>query len=178
MTALLAAGVAASLFAGCQRVSHSEARRLVQRYNDVVSEAYRRGDAELAVPVVGPEEARKLTGLIGVRLDMGITMDSRLLALEVAEVERQRETLRVRTREQWRYRDLKIGTGEPAGAEQTASYDMLYRFTRRNGEWIMDEIRYATPPQVSGPTQAWAADARTLHAMAPAASNREAGKQP
>ena len=60
-------------------------------YNDVVSEAYRRGDARLVDSVAGPNEGKKLTGLIGVRLDLGLTLDSQLLAIEVVDVIRTRD---------------------------------------------------------------------------------------
>jgi hypothetical protein len=84
---LLFLGTCLAFTSGCNRVSQSQARQFVERYNQVVSEAYRRGDVRLVDPVVGPNEGRKLTGLIGVRLDLGITLDSRLLALDLTGFE-------------------------------------------------------------------------------------------
>jgi hypothetical protein len=121
---------------------------LVERYNRIVSEAYRRGDVKLIAPVVGPKEGKKLTGLIGVRLDFGLTLDSHLLSLEVTGVEQSNSQMRVRTKERWRYRDLKVGTGEQVGEESLDSYEMLYIFTNINKAWLVDEIRFTTPPWV------------------------------
>ncbi len=153
----------ASILAACQQVSLNEAQELVEQYNQAVSEAYRRGDAKLIDTIVGPNEGKKLTGLIGVRFDMGLTLDSHLLALEVTGVEQTKEFLRVRTRERWRYRDLKIGSGQPIGEESLDSYEMAYIFKNIEGAWKVDEIRFAAPPQVGRKTTPWGADVEVLH---------------
>lgn len=158
----LAAGVGLLLLCGCARPAFDEARQLVERYNALVSEAYRRGDIKLVDSVVGPNEGRKLTGLIGVRLDFGLTLDSQLLALEILGVEKSAAGMRVRTQERWSYRDLKIGTGEQLGQVATDSYAMVYLFIRTNQQWLVDEIQFAAPPQVSRQQPAWIADRAQL----------------
>ena len=159
---------------GCDRVSPAQARQLVERYNQVVSEAYRRGDVRLIDPVVGPNEGKKLTGLIGVRLDLGITLDAKLLSLEITGVEPGKNALRVRTKERWSYRDLKIGTGAQVGEASQDSYEMVYFFTNQNKIWLVDEIKFATPPQVGRKETPWVADRATLHGLsAPAPGNPE-----
>jgi hypothetical protein len=157
------------LLTSCSQSSNDQARKLVERYNRVVSEAYRRGDVKLIGPVVGPREGKKLTGLIGVRLDFGLTLDSHLLALEVAGVERTNNVMRVRTKERWRYRDLRIGSGEQVGEESLDSYEMLYVFTNINKAWLVDEIRFAKPPWIGRSQAPWAADRK-----APVAAARSA----
>jgi hypothetical protein len=142
--------------AGCRPSSTEEARRLVTRYNDVVSEAYRRGDVKLVDGVVGVEEGKRLTGLIGVRLDLGLTLDSHMLSLEVQGVERNRNELRVRTKERWKYCDRKIGTGAMFGEEGIDSYDMLYVFRKKDSDWLVEEIQFAAPPQVGRKPTTWA----------------------
>lgn len=137
-----------TLLTSCKQSPSQQARTLVERYNRIVSEAYRRGDVKLIAPVVGPKEGKKLTGLIGVRLDFGLTLDSHLLSLEVTGVEQSNSQMRVRTKERWRYRDLKVGTGEQVGEESLDSYEMLYIFTNINKAWLVDEIRFTTPPWV------------------------------
>lgn len=151
---------------GCARQGFDEARQLVERYNHVVSEAYRRGDAKLIEGVVGPREGKKLTGLIGVRQDLGLTLDSQLLALEVTAAARTGDELRVRTQERWSYRDRKIGTGEQVGADSTDAYEMNYLFRKINDAWLVDEIQFAAPPQVGRTTTPWVADGATLHGAA------------
>ena len=152
--------------ASCHQVSTEEAQGLVERYNRVVSEAYRRGDVRLTDSVVGPNEGKKLTGLIGVRLDMGITLDARLLALEITGVEQSKDELHVRTKERWRYRDLKIGSGEQVGEESEDSYEMLYVFTKIDRAWAVDEIRFTAPAEIGRKTMLWEADRRVLHGIA------------
>lgn len=150
---LLLAGI--PMLTACQRTSVDEARQLVEHYNQVVSEAYRRGDAKLIDPVVGPHEGKKLTGLIGVRLDFGLTLDSTLLSLEVKDVRQTTDELHVFTRESWSYRDLKIGSGEQVGEASRDSYEMLYVFKRINRTWMVDEIRYTAAPQIGRKTPTW-----------------------
>lgn len=164
-TLLLLAGCLA-LTSGCGRVSKTQARQLVERYNQVVAEAYRRGDVQLIDPVVGPNEGKKLTGLIGVRLDLGMTLDSQLLSLEVTGVEAAKNELRVSTRERWSYRDLRIGTGEQVGEASQDSYQMTYYFTNSNNAWLVDEIEFTAPPQVGRTTTSWVADRSALHGVA------------
>lgn len=144
------------LLSACGRPSQEQARKLVENYNKVVSEAYRRGDVRLIDPVVGPNEGKKLTGLIGVRLDMGLSLDSELLSLDVTDVAAEKTVLRVRTRERWHYRDRKIGTGAQVGEESIDSYEMVYLFTNMNSAWMMDEITFAAPPRVERKTTPWA----------------------
>lgn len=151
--------------AACQRVSVEEAKELVERYNRVVSEAYRRGDVGLIGPVVGPNEGKKLTGLIGARLDLGITLDAKLLSVEVTGVEQSRDGLRVRTKERWRYRDLRIGSGEQVGEESVDSYEMLYVLRPIDRAWVVDEIRFTAPPHIGRRTTPWGADSRALHSV-------------
>ncbi len=161
---------------GCQNHDLAEARQLVERYNQVVSEAYRRGDIKLVDPVVGPNEGKKLTGLIGVRLDLGITLDSRLLALEVIEVSKAKDELRVRTKERWHYRDLKIGSGQQVGEASLDNYEMLYIFKKIDKAWMVDEIKFTTPPQVSRKQTPWIADRAALHGMAGPTNAKEGAK--
>ena len=165
------------LVSGCNRVSTTQAKQLVERYNKIVSEAYRRGDVRLIDPVVGLNEGKKLTGLIGVRLDMGITLDSQLLSLEITGVEQAKDILRVQTKERWSYRDLKIGTGAQVGEASQDSYEMIYSFTNMNKTWMVDEIKFATPPQVGRTNTPWVADRRALHGLA-APPDRKETNQP
>ena len=150
----------------CRQSSEKEARTLVERYNRIVSEAYRRGDVRLIDPVVGPNEGKKLTGLIGVRLDLGITLDSQMLSLDVTGVTQGKNELRVSTRERWSYRDLKIGTGAQVGEASQDSYEMTYYFTNVNNAWLVDEIKFASPPQVGRKQTPWIADRKQLHSPA------------
>lgn len=142
-------------FNGCGPSAKDEAGRLVRHYNEVVAEAYRRGDPRLAEGVVGPKEGRKLVGLIGVRSDLGLTLDSELLSLEITGVEKNKSELRVRTRERWRYRDRKIGSGVQVGQESSDAYEMLYIFRKTEREWVVDEIQFASPPKVGRAQAPW-----------------------
>jgi hypothetical protein len=152
------------VLSACRPSAREQAHQLVTRYNQVVSEAYRRGDVKLIDPVVGPNEGRKLTGLIGVRLDMGLTLDSQLLSLEVTRVEQEPREMRVWTRERWRYCDRRIGTGQPVGEESIDTYEMLYLFKQIDRAWLVDEIKFNAPPQVGRQETPWPMDPVTQHA--------------
>ncbi|MEI7809882.1 MAG: hypothetical protein WCJ07_15495, partial [Verrucomicrobiota bacterium] len=156
-------GTCLAFTAGCDRVSPTQARQLVERYNQVVSEAYRRGDVRLVDPVVGVNEGKKLTGLIGVRSDMGITLDSKMQSLEITRVDQAKNSLRVHTKERWCYRDLKIGTGAQVGQASQDAYEMTYIFTNISQTWLVDEIKFAAPPQVGRTNTPWVADRAILH---------------
>lgn len=153
--------------ASCQRESMEEARRLVERYNRVVSQAYRLGDVTIIDSVVGPrsKDGKKLTGLIGARLDLGITLDAHLLSMEVTGVEQSKDEMRIRTKERWRYRDLKIGSGDQVGEASLDDYEMLYIFKKADRAWMVEEIRFTASPQVGRKTTPWGADRRVLHGV-------------
>ena len=170
---LLLLVVGAPALTGCGPSALAEARQLVQRYNETVSEAYRRGDARVAVPVVGANEGRKLVGLIGVRLDLGITLNSELLALEITGVEKTNKTMRVRTTERWRYRDLRIGSGAPVGEESVDSYEMLYVFEKTGKTWLADEIAFTAPPKVGRKRTPWPATPAPPQALANSTPGKE-----
>ncbi len=169
--AFLACCVAA--LASCRQSSVEQARQLVERYNTVVSEAYRRADVKLIDPVAGPNEGRKITGLIGVRLDLGLTLDSELLRLEVVGVETSKGEMRVRTRERWRYRDLRIGSGDQVGEASLDSYEMLYLFKRTGRAWLVDEIRFTAPPRVGRRQMPWLAGRASRPGPAQAINEQE-----
>lgn len=152
---------------GCSRVSPRTARNLVARYNQVVSEAYRKGDIRLIDTVVGPKapDGQRLTGLIGVRIDMGITLDARLESLAVTQVDQLKDDLHIRTTEQWRYRDLKTETGQQIGEASVDHYEMVYHFKSHKGVWLVEETSFAAPPRIGRKEVPWTVDAQDAHGM-------------
>ena len=159
--------LALTLALGCGRMSTRAANDLVAHYNEVVSEAYRKGDIRLIDSVVGlnTPDGQRLTGLIGVRSDMGLTLDAHLESLEVTGVEQIKEDLRVRTKERWRYQDLKTDTGVQVGEASVDHYEMLYHFRKLKGIWMLEETKFATPPQVGRKDVPWSMDVRDAHGM-------------
>ncbi len=155
-----------TLLTSCKQSPLQRARTLVERYNRAVSEAYRRGDAKLIDPVAGPKESKRLTGLIRIRVDFSLALDSHLLSLDVTGVEQSKAEMRVRTKERWRYRDVRIGTGEQVGEESFGIYEMLYIFTNINKAWLVDEIRFTTPPWGGRRQTPWTADRKAASAIA------------
>jgi hypothetical protein len=146
----LARAVVPSLLAlaGCHGLGDARATRLVRAYNDKVIEAFRTGDARLVEGVAGPKEAKKLTGLIGVKLDQGLTLDAQLLELRVLKMERADDAVLVETAEEWYYRERRIGSGEQIGQDSRDHYRMRYVLRRLDQRWVVDEIQFAAPPQV------------------------------
>lgn len=178
MTMILLCLTSLTGMTGCGGVSPSEARRLVERYNTVVAEAYRRGDVKLVDGVVGFEEGRKLTGLIGVRLDMGITLDSRMLSLDVMKVSHVGGELQVQTRERWRYCDRRIGTGQVVGEESEDDYTMMYHFMRCDGNWMVKCIEFSAPPKIGRRQALWSVSHGIMPTMTPVQQmdKKEGGK--
>ncbi len=107
---------------------------------------------------MGPNEGNKLRGLIGVRLDTGVTLDSTLLELEMVSVKQDERGrwLEVDTREQWHYLDRSIGTGEQVGEDSRDEYEMRYIFRKNDGRWLVDKIKFRTPPKVGRKKLLWA----------------------
>ncbi len=148
----------------CHRLSDEQAIALVNAYDRAVVEAYRTSDPKRAAGTAGEAEQRKLAGLIGVKLDQGITLDSRLLELQVLGVERDAEAIVVRTHERWYYLERRIGTGEKVGDDSTDTYEMRYRLVREGGRWVVSSIEFASPAQV-GRREVFSGEARILHGI-------------
>lgn len=163
-TAVLLAGAA------CQRgPDPAEGERLVRAYVAKVIEAYRVSDSQIVDPLVGDEQGLKLLGLIGVKRDMGITLDAQLLELVVERVEATPERIVVVTRERWQYRDRRIGSGDQVGEASIDSYQMRYRFERPEGRWLLQELSFESEPVVGRKVPSPAVDSRVLHGLPSAA---------
>lgn len=132
----------------CSGLSQHKAEALVRRYNQQLVEAYRTSDVELMDGLVGEEEGKKLTGLIGVKRDLGVTLDAELLTLEVRAVQRKGDTVDVLTDERWRYRHRRIGTGAVVGEESTDHYSLRYVLRKLRSGWVVDAVRFESPPTV------------------------------
>lgn len=154
------------LAAACGRLSDDRAVALVRHYNQQNIEAFRTGDARITEPYTGIEEGKKLLGLIGVRLDLGRTLDAELLELEVLGVARDGGAVTVRTRERWHWQERQIGTGNPVGLDSTDRYLMTYRLEKENGRWVVTGTSFAEPPVIGRPWNNWAARPQDMHGTA------------
>ena len=163
--------LAALALAGCQKgPSDAEAEEVVRRYVALVAEAYRTGDFRVAQPVVGPDELRKVAAHVGVKLDQGITLDSRLTEFKVEGVERKGDEIVVRTDERWHYLDRKIGSGAQVGQDSRDRYRMRYVLKKVDGSWVVDRTEFADRPEVGRkqvPDQAPAAAFHGIDAVQP-----------
>lgn len=161
--------LAVIICASCNsRMSNDDARRLVERYNNVVIEAYRQGDVTLIDSVVGPNEGRKLTGLIGVRTDAGVRLVSKLLSLDITSVDLQDESLTIQTREKWTYHHVNAASGKQVDEPSEDAYEMRYLFIKLDGKWMVDKIEFVTPPQVGRKSPAWSGSPMSDAAEPPA----------
>ena len=167
------------LVLGCDGASKREAVALVDNYIRAVSEAYRRVDVTLADDIVGETEGKRLTGLIGVRQDMGISLDAEALSVEVTAIEtNDGGELLVQTKETWRYRDRRIGTGQQVGAESLDHYEMLYVFKKSKGRWLVEETRFVVPPKVGRGATLWGIEHGSMMTTpAPAPGLRDGGNK-
>lgn len=159
--------VAALCACACAGPSEAELLRAVRAYDDALIEAYRTADATLLEPVAGPREAKKLLGLIGAKLDMGVTLDAELVSLEPAGVERTQDGATVHTREVWRYADRRAGSGAPVGEASQDHYLVAYLLARRDARWVVEEVRFDAAPQVGRKTATSAAPPSAFHGAGP-----------
>ncbi len=162
---------ALAALAACGGMSDADAIRLVRSYNAHVIDAFRAGDVRLIDPVVGLEEGKKLTGLIGVKLDAGVTLEAEMLELLVLGVERAKGEVIVRTEERWYYRERRIGSGEQVGQDSRDHYFMRYHLRRLEGRWVVDRIAFDRPPEV-GRTIVPVGDVSAMHGVQ---TRRDAG---
>jgi hypothetical protein len=167
---LVGATVAAAVLAACSGTSgQDEARAAVKHYLAQVAVAYRTSDVSPVDPLVGDEVGRRLLGLIGVKRDMGVALDARLLELEFTGVRVEAELLVAETRERWYYADRKLGTGEQVGPDSIDAYAMRYRFSRQQGRVVLEDLEFIAEPVVGRRTGPVELDARVLHGLPAAA---------
>ena len=161
------AGACMVVSVSCRHPSDAEAVRLVQKYNEKLIEAYRTSDEQIMEGFVGDEEAKKLTGLIGVKYDMGLTMDSRLLEFKVLGMERAKDWVDVHTEERWHYCDRKIGTGAVVGMDSTDHYFIHYTLQKERNRWVVWSVRFDKDPEVGRASAPNQAPAPVFHSMMP-----------
>jgi hypothetical protein len=159
----LVAASAVLLAAACGRLSDERALSLVRHYNQQNIEAFRTGDARITEPYTSVEEGKKLLGLIGVRLDMGRTLDSELLEFEPLGVTREGDAVLVRTRERWHWVERKIGTGEPVGLDSTDRYLMTYRLEKVDDRWVVASTAFTEAPEIGRPWSGWSSNPKDVH---------------
>lgn len=147
---------------------HAEAEAAVRNYLARLSEAYRSGDESLVDPLVSEQQGRKLIGLIGVKLDAGVVLDAKLLDLQFSRVEPAGDGWIVETRERWYYADRQIGTGKQVGQDSTDSYAMRYRFVRKDGRLVLEDLEFVAEPRVGRTSTPTPTDVRVLHGLPPA----------
>ncbi len=170
-----AATLLALALAACQKgPPASEMEDLVRRYNSAVAEAYRTGDFQVAQPLVGADELRRLAAHIGVRLDQGITMDARLVELRFEGMERKEGEVVVATEERWHYLDRKVGTGQQVGQDSKDHYRMRYHIVKAGDRWVVDHTEFAEKPEVGRTEVPDKAPASAFHGMDATPTPREA----
>lgn len=165
--AVVTAVVLGALVVACGGgLSDERAVDLVEAYNQRLIEAYRTADPVLVESVAGPEEAKKIFALVGVKSDQGITLDSALLEFEALGVERPTASeIVVTTAETWYYLDRRIGQGEAVGEDSTDHYRMTYHLRQFDGAWKVAEVRFAAPPQVGRTEVLDHAPAKVMHGV-------------
>lgn len=157
--------IAAAALASCRGGEKAEAEQAVRNYLARLADAYRTSDASLVDPLVSEAQSLKLVGLIGVKRDAGVVLDARLLDLRFTRVASRGGTWTVETHERWYYRDRKIGSGEQVGPDSTDTYAMRYRFSRKDGRWILEDLEFVGQPVVGRTAAPVPVDPRVLHGL-------------
>lgn len=151
----------------CRGVDEEAAKGAVMGYLDKLTQAYRASDEEIVDPFVTEPLGRKLTGLIGVKRDVDLVLDSKLLEISFEEIRRDGDAILVDTRERWWYRDVQIGTGAQAGEASTDEYLMRYRLVTQDGRLKVDETAFRAEPKVGRKTAPMAIPSRKAHGLPP-----------
>lgn len=155
----------ALLGCACGEPDRERAEALVRRYNEKLIEAYGAGDPEAVEGVAGPDEATKITGLIGVKLDQGITLDATLHELRILGVEGAGDEVIVTTEESWSYADRRIGSGEQVGEASRDRYWMSYTLSRIDGNRVVARVDFALPPLIGRSTAPNGAPTDVMHGV-------------
>lgn len=151
---------------GCRAYSNADAENLVRTYNAKLIEAFRTGDEQLMEGLVGDEEGKKLLGLIGVKTDMGINLDSQLADFRVLRVERPgKASVEVLTEERWTYQNRQIGSGRIAGLPSEDHYVMRYTLVPAGKVWVVSRVAFEKPPVVGRDTAPNEAPAKIFHGI-------------
>lgn len=158
--------VVAGAGGGCRGLPDDRAQGLVRRYNEKLIEAYRLGDERIVEGLVGDQEARKILGLIGVKTDMGITLDASLTEFRVTGIERLgKDAVEVLTEERWHYRDRRIGSGETVGEESDDHYFLRYELRKDQKSWVVFKVSFERPPEVGRTLVPNRASPKAFHGM-------------
>jgi len=160
-----AVAVLLALAAACSRVDEAEAKGAVKAYLDKLTEAYAAGDEAIVDPHVSEAHGRKLLGTIGVKSDMGLVLESKLLAQAWEKVAKDGDAILVDTREQWAYRDVRVATGQQEGEASTDAYAIRYRLVRKGGTLVVDDVEFREAPVVGRKAAPTAIDVRTAHGL-------------
>ncbi|WP_242344284.1 hypothetical protein [Anaeromyxobacter terrae] len=130
-----AAALAAILAAaGCR--PGGEGGRAVRAYDDALIAAFRTGDHAPLAATAGEAEVRRVDALVDLKKAAGLVLESELTSFAVEHEERTgEETIRVRTRERWRYHDRALRPGVAAGPAFVADMVMAYDVARLSGTW-------------------------------------------
>jgi len=176
---VLAAALALALvLGGCAERGREEVERAVHAYLAKMTEAYRKSDVGIVDPLVGDDHGRKLLGLIGVKADAGVALDARLLHLEFTRVAREGDGWVAETRERWYYRDLKLGTDVQVGPDSTDLYAIRYRFSRREGKLVLEDLEFIGQPTVGRTEAPLPTNPKILHGFLPSDEQAASGAGP
>ena len=168
--------LAVILSTACADLSDREAELVVRTYNGRLIEAYQLADAEIMEGIVGDEEARKLTGLIGVKIDAGISLDSKLDEFKVLGMEREDFFVNVLTEERWSYQDRQIGTGKTVGLPSKDHYFMRYVLNKVDDNWLVVAVKFEQPPVVGRAQGPIGDSTATFHGIGSGASATPGGQ--
>ncbi len=173
---LIALGLALTALA-CRDLSDERAEALVKRYNEKLIEAYRLGDERIVDALVGDDEAKKLTALIGVKTDMGINLDGVMTQFRVTGIAHPANgKIEVLTEERWHYRDRRIGSGETVGQESDDHYLMRYTLARKNDSWVVAGVAFEKRPTIGRTEALVAATPKVFHSLQPSGEPAAAAK--
>jgi hypothetical protein len=113
----------------------------VMRYNQLVSEGYRKGDMNLMQEVTNHEQAEKLYFHMAAMGEGKLRLDSTLKDIKFVSIEFPHpDQATVQTRETWDFTQVDIRTEKKFAQEKDFIYQMGYLLKKNNGRWMVDSV--------------------------------------
>lgn len=134
--AALLLAAAALLQPGCRRSSNEDLKATITRYNQLLTEGYRKLDMTPLQAVASPELATKAYHHMSAIGEGKLRMESTVQEIEFRKVDKtSADRARVETKETWDFKHVEISTGKTFSEEKGFVYEMTYELAREAGGW-------------------------------------------
>lgn len=129
---------------GCNNTPSSDIRQIkatIIRFNQLLSEGYRKMNMNPLQEVATPEQAEKLYSHMAAIGEGRLRMESTLKNISFVKVQNGKdEQATVETKETWDFIHININDGSKFAEERNFIYEMGYTLQKRSGRWIVTNV--------------------------------------